>query len=311
MSIIDPDLIQRYYSQLSNQELIALAKNEGNKLTDEAIDFLYDEFVNRGLDTGLIQQLAEKKKQIKEAAKMDTYNWNYALKARQSGKTDTEILQELTTKQISETEAALIIKRLPSFNYKNEQFEKMISSKSSGNAMGAVFGVLFLFGIGAYFLYLGLTSEFFLSIIIGTGAVIAGIYFLRKNDKEFKSGDYWVEQIKMHPEKFVWIKPIVTKHTVGFILTWWNEQQFQLWTTNEEQLLMTIDTEEERNIFFEGVRNLLPHAHIGFTYEIDALYSSNPGNFIATLQERQLYTPIDTFTLPEPSTNIFVYNDPS
>ena len=187
----------------------------------------------------------------------------------------------------------------------------MIAKKSQSTALGAVFGVLILFALGAYFLYMGIVYKFFLPLVFGAGVVILGIYFLRKNDKEFKGGDFWVDLIKSQPEKFVWIKPIVTKHTVGFVLTLWKEQKFQLCTINNEKILMTIDTDQERTIFFEGIQQLLPHAHIGFTNEIDALYSSNPETFIATLQERQLYTPFDAIAFPAPEPNLFVENDPS
>jgi hypothetical protein len=311
MSVIDPELIQRYYSQLSGQELIDLAKNEGNKLTDEAIDYLFDEFGNRGMDTAILQYMVEKKAQIKAAAHMDASNWNDALNAKKSGKTDTEIIAELTAKQISDTEAALIIKRLPNFNYENEQFDDLIAKKSQSAALGSIFGILILFALGAYFLYMGVVSKFFLPLIFGIGVVILGIYFLRKNDREFKGGDFWVDLLNSHPEKVVYIKPIVTKHTVGFVLTLWKEQKFQLCTINNEKILMTIDTDEERTIFFEGIQQLLPHAHIGFSYEIDALYAADPETFIATLQERQLYTPFDTFAFPTSETNLFVENNPS
>jgi sensor histidine kinase YesM len=311
MSVIDPELIQRYYSQLASQELIDLTKNEGNKLTDEAIDYLLDEFVNRGMDTTILQQMVETREQIRKDAHMDTSNWSYALEAKKLGKTDAEIIQELTARQISEREAALIIKRLPNFNYENEQFENMISKKSQSTALGAVFGILILFALGAYFLYLGIVSKFFLPLIFGVAVVIFGIWLLRKNDKEFKGGEFWIDLLKSQPENFIWIKPIVTKHTVGFVLTLWRDQKFQLCTINNEQLLLTIDTEEERLIFFEGIQQLLPHAHIGFTYEIDALYSSNPETFIATLQEWQLYTPFDALAKPSPESNLFVENDAS
>lgn len=311
MSVIDPELIQRYYSQLSNQELIDLTKNEGNKLTGEAIDYLFDEFANRGMDTTILQHMVEKKEQIKAAAQMDTSNWNYALNARKSGKTDEEIITELTAKQISEKEAALIIKRLPNFSYESEQFEDLIGKKSQSAALGTIFGILILFALGAYFLYLGVVSKILLPFIFGAGVVIFGIYFLRKNDREFKGSDFWVELLKTHPENFVYIKPIVTKHTVGFVLTLWREQKFQLCTINKEKILMTIDTEEERKIFFEGIQQLLPHAHIGFSYEIDALYAANPHTFIATLQERQMYTPFDAIAWPAPETKLSVENDVS
>ncbi|WP_133054752.1 hypothetical protein [Niastella populi] len=48
------------------------------------------------MDTAILKHLVEKKEQIKAAAHMGTSNWTYALNARKSGKTDTEIIAELT-----------------------------------------------------------------------------------------------------------------------------------------------------------------------------------------------------------------------
>src|ERR1044072_6782005 len=100
--MIDPDLIQQYYSQLSNEDLINFTKNEGNRLTDEAINYLFDEYVRRGLDTSVLELMVDRKEEIKEAAQIDNTSWNYALTAKKFGKTDAEIYQDLTAKEIGE-----------------------------------------------------------------------------------------------------------------------------------------------------------------------------------------------------------------
>jgi hypothetical protein len=306
-AMIDPDLIQQYYSQLSNEDLINFTKNEGYRLTDEAVNYLYDEYVRRGLDMSILEQMADRKEEIKEAAQIDNTSWNYALNAKKFGKTDEEILQDLTTKEISEKEAASIISRLPNMAYENEHFEDLIESTTQGGTLGAILGVLMLFGFGAYLLYLGIASGFFLSIIAGIAIVILGIILLRNLDKEYKGKDYWVNILKLHPEKIVWIKPIITKHTIGYVFTLYRDHKFQLLTTSEEVITLNIDTETERQIFFNGIRQFLPHAHIGYTPEVDALFSANPENFITILQERQIYRPLDTFDLEIKENNARVY----
>lgn len=308
--MIDPDLIQQYYSQLSNQDLINFTKKEGNKLTDEAINYLYDEFVRRGLDISILEQMVDTREEIREAAQVDNSGWNYALSAKKFGKTDEEILQDLTAKEIGEEDAISIINRLPNYDYENEPFENLIEATSQGNALGAILGILLLFGLGAYFLYLGIVARFFLPIIFGIGVVAMGIYFLRKQDKEYKGKEYWVDLIKLHPEKIVWIKPIITKHTVGYVFTLYRDHKFQLLTTDEENITLNINTDFDRRIFFNGIRQYLPHAHIGYTHEVNALFSANPEAFITVLQERQLYTPLDTFDLHDVSaSNSAVYKD--
>jgi len=58
--------------------------------------------------------------------------------------------------------------------------------------------------------------------------------------------------------------------------------------------MMTLN-KVERQIFFEGVKHLLPHAHIGYTHEIETCYYKDPENFIKVLLREQLYKPVDTF----------------
>jgi hypothetical protein len=295
--MIDPDLIQQYYSQLSNEDLINFTKNEGNRLTDEAINYLFDEYVRRGMDISILEQMVDRKEEVKEAAQIDNTGWNYALNAKKFGKTDAEILQDLTAKEMGEQEAASIISRLPNMAYENEHFEDLIESTSQGATLSGILGILILLGFGAYLLYLGIASRFFLSIITGLALVTLGIILLRKQDKEYKGKDYWVKILKEHPEKIVWIKPIITKHTVGYVFTLYRDHKFQLLTTSEEGIILNINTEISRQVFFNGIREYLPHAHIGYTREVDALFSADPENFITILQERQLYRPLDTFDL--------------
>lgn len=295
--MIDPDLIQQYYSQLSNEELINFTKNEANRLTDEAINYLFDEYVRRGLDTSIVEQMANRKEEIKEAAQIDNTGWNYALNAKKFGKTDAEILQDLTAKEIGEQEAASIISRLPNMDYENEHFEDLIESTTQRATLAGILGVLMLFGFGAYLLYLGGAYRSFIPIMAGLAVVVLGIALLRSKDKEYKGKDYWVKLLKEHPEKIVWIKPIITKHTIGYVFTLYRDHKFQLLTTSGEAIILNIDTDIERLVFFNGIRQYLPHAHIGYTPEVDALFSANPDNFITVLQERQIYRPMDTFDL--------------
>jgi hypothetical protein len=305
--MIDPDLIQHYYSQLNNEDLINFTKKEGYKLADEAINYLFDEYVRRGLDTSILEQLADRKEEIKEAVQIDNTSWNYALTAKKFGKTEAEIFQELTAKEIGDQEAASIISRLPNMDYENEHFEDLIESTTQGATLAGILGVLMLFGLGAYLLYMGVTYKSFLPIIPGIGIVTLGIILLRNQDKEYKGKDYWVKLLKEHPEKIVWIKPIITKHTIGYVFTLYRDHKFQLLTTSGEQIILNIDTDIERLVFFNGIRQYLPHAHIGYTPEVDALFSANPDNFITILQERQIYRPLDAFDLEIKENNARVY----
>ena len=296
MTMIDPDLIQQYYSQLSNQELIDLTRNEGARLTGDAIDFLFDEFVKRDLDPALLQQIVEMKDRNRSIAEIGISYWNYAINAKRIGKSDVEIRNDLIARQVGQAEAALIVKRLPDFEYSNEEFDHLITTKCENTSVGGIFKALFFFGVGSYLLYTGIAGFFYLlPILLGLAAIIYSVYIWRRYDSDFKGGDYWAELINTKPEDVVWIKPIVTKRKDGNVPGLFRENKFHLFTQDGLRMGTTLANDEERQVFFEGVKHLLPHAHIGYTSEIDALYFSNSENFITKLEERKWYTPIDTF----------------
>ena len=295
MTMIDPDSIQSYYSQLSDQELIRLAKKEGNRFSEEAINYLYDEIVKRGLDTAILYKVVETKDLNVAVAALDTSISNFAIHAKKTGKSDTEILQELTARNVSEAQAALIISRLPEFNYGNAQFENLIAIKSQSASLKSVFSILLCFSLGVYLWYAGVSSsQYVLPILVGLGCFILGGILLKQRSNESKGGkNYWVELLKTHPENIVWIKPVVVKRR-NSLIQFYKKRRYQLLTKDRRDLMMILN-KEERQIFFESVKHLLPHAHIGYTHEIEALYSENPENLINVLLGKQLYKPIDTF----------------
>jgi hypothetical protein len=295
MTMIDPDSIRSYYSQLSNEELIKLAKKEGNRFSEEAIDYLYEEIVRRGLDISIVQNVIETKDLNVAVAALDASIVNFAIEAKKSGKSDREILQELMAREVSEAQAALIIRRLPDYNYESAQFDDLISIKSKITLMEAIFPSLLFFGFGAYLWHLGTNSPNYVAhFLIGSGFFILGGIFFKKRINKLKTGNnYWVELLKTQPENIVWIKPIVVKD--GDILSLYKKtRKYQLFTKDRNELTMTLN-KEERGIFFEGVSHLLPHAHIGYTHIIESFYAENSENLINMLLAEQLYNPIDTF----------------
>jgi hypothetical protein len=194
-------------------------------------------------------------------------------------------------------EASLIVKRLPNIQYSNEAFDKLIFNKCQNATSVSVLATIAIFCLAAFLLYSGITAKFPLFIGMGLVGVVTGIYCIKYFSGELRGGQYWIDLIKTHPEKIVWIKPIVTKHTVGYIITLYKERKFQLLTKGGLKITMKCDTEEERQLFFEGIKNYLPHAHIGYSPDIAALYSSGSAKFIGSLQSRRLYTPIDVFNI--------------
>jgi hypothetical protein len=69
------ELIQNYYSQLPDDQLIQFAKADGTKISEDSLGILYDEFVKRGLDTALLDGVVETISRHKAAA-ADTASYN-------------------------------------------------------------------------------------------------------------------------------------------------------------------------------------------------------------------------------------------
>jgi hypothetical protein len=294
----DLELIQVYYSQMSDEQLKAFAKTDARKISGEALDILYEEFAKRGFNISQLDEVIEVKNQDKAAAEMTIANWDLAFSEKKSGVADTEILEGLRARGMNNKDASLLVQRLPDTQHEHEAFYDLIYKKSQGTSLEGVVGVI-LIGLGAYLIYIGVTTELPLGIVLGIGMVI-GSFFIMKNSGGRKGDNDWTRLIKTQPEHIVWIKPIITKHTVGYVITLFKEHKFQIHTKDERTILITIDNDNERLVFFEGVKHFLPHVHIGYSYEINNLYAASPENFIGTLQEKGLYTPIDRFNLERP-----------
>jgi DNA-binding transcriptional regulator YhcF (GntR family) len=71
--MINPEIIRKNYSTLSDQQLIDFAKTDGQKITDVALEVLHDELANRGLDTSILKTITERK-----TLDIKTSNWDYA-----------------------------------------------------------------------------------------------------------------------------------------------------------------------------------------------------------------------------------------
>jgi hypothetical protein len=130
------ELIQNYYSQLPDDQLIAFAKADGTKISADSLGILYDEFVKRGLDTALLDRVIETKSQNNNAAAHTASSWEYAFTEKKNGESDAQILGNLLDKGVDKNAASLIIKRLPDIQYKNEEFDSLISRKCENTSIG-------------------------------------------------------------------------------------------------------------------------------------------------------------------------------
>jgi len=293
--MLDPSLIEWKYSNMTNEQLIQLAEKEYQKLSGPVLKILNSEFEKRKLDF-------TKYKKYQSIFLNDGDNksntslyslWELAFNLRRENKSDIEIERFLIEKGLTSLDASLTITRLPASNNLEEGFENIIFHKSENETIQVYLLLAVIFGISLYFLNWAIVHQFIISLFPCLIFGLMGFYFLKKSNLKFRGGNFWVNMIKENPENIVWIKPIVEKHTVWYLITLFKVQNFQFLTKDGLSINMKIDTAEEQKIFFDGIKINLPHAQIGYSPKIDLLYDFNPKNFIKALQARNLYTPID------------------
>lgn len=178
-----------------------------------------------------------------------------------------------------------------------ENFDKLIISSCNSNDNESTLVIIFLGGFVAAFFYFAV--EFHLNILFIPGFLIGIIAFLfyRKRAGMFKNGDFWLSMIKDNPENIVWIKPIVTKHTIGYVIPLYDTRQFQILTKDGLETLIKSDTKDEAIVFFKGLMNYVPHAQIGYSRAINQIYKNNRIGFIESLKEKGLYTPVNSIEI--------------
>lgn len=117
--MIDIDIIKQKYSQMTDEELMFLAKADGNEITHEAFIALKREFRKRGLHFEDIEEsrTAVKKQEIlgnleKESELISDKLWSHVFELSYTGKSDNEIYQFLTDEGFSPELAHQIIESL-------------------------------------------------------------------------------------------------------------------------------------------------------------------------------------------------------
>ena len=122
--IVDAGMVKENYARMTDEQLVNLAKNDGQDLTPEALSLLHEEFISRKLDTDVFVTLdddktAQRKRTIEKAqehASNEFINsvWNYAFEEKNEGTSSEEIQKGLMERGLDEQHAALIIKTLES-----------------------------------------------------------------------------------------------------------------------------------------------------------------------------------------------------
>ncbi|RXK62413.1 hypothetical protein ESA94_05235 [Lacibacter luteus] len=289
--MIDSELVKQHYLSLSDEELTSFALKEKKNITAEALTILKKVFEERKLNfpdlPGRNAASDQYEIQKREQWKLKNDLWIEALRLRKNGKSDEEVMSFLLSKGLTNYEIEKLMEHLPVADYNDEEFNKFIVSSSEKASLSTLFALLVL----AVLLFFIINSALkFPVFFIPAGVIlIAIIYFLRKFKGDLKGGYYWQTVLHEEPERIVWIKPIIEKHTLVLVITLFKVGKFQFLTSDGLQKTITCDSDENRSVFFRGIRYYVPHAHIGYNEQVDQIYQDDPASFLKSLQQKGLY----------------------
>lgn len=280
--------LSRHFSSMTDEKLLHIAAHEKHTLTKEARCIFAEVYKTRGLDAATLEPDA------KELAYDKERHWLFAWEETRAGKNTEEICRALLERGVSESEAALIINCLPEWKPGDEDFETYIKHQCEhvfllGNA-GRMLLAGFSIGVAAY----GIMNFFVPFTILGIILLLLAV-FLRTGAT--RGGSFWVERLRNQPESIVWIKPIVEKHKMWYLITLFKTNKFQLLTRDGHAVTFVCDDPADRQIFINGIKKYIPHAHIGYSFDIAEMYEHNPADFINAVQDKNVYTPAGTILL--------------
>lgn len=269
---------------MSDEKLIHFAATEKNGLTKEARAVLLNEFENRNLDTAILEPSAAELNYDKER------HWFFALDEKRKGSSNDTIFSKLIARNLTEEQAAGIIKCLPETFYSDEPFEDFIKSKCETSVFAVNLARLVYIGLCIFGIAYGVSRSSWPTIAASSVLLVPGIYFFIRSHSF--AGNFWLKTIKSTPENIVWIKPITVKHTIWYMVTLYKTYHFQLYTRDNRCIAIDCNGDDEQKIFFEGIKKYIPHAHIGYNLNIEEMYERNPEGFINALQNKQVYEPL-------------------
>ncbi len=137
------------------------------------------------------------------------------------------------------------------------------------------------------------------SISIGGGVFLAvvGLLFFSKKDSILSDGYDWYDMITKRPEKVIWIKPIVTKHTLAYVITLDREYSWQLMSIDGWTLNINSTESSDDFVFLYGLQKHLKETHFGYSREIQDLYDDDRKNFVKNLKDKGIYLPYSQIDL--------------
>jgi hypothetical protein len=281
--MIDIHKINKRYASMPNDKLVQAANEEKKTLTKEALAVLVKEFETRNLDTTLFERTAAELNFDKER------HWFFALEEKRKGKDIRALQLALPEHGLSNEEAERIINRLPDSTYIDEAFEKFITDKCENQYQLGIVAQVFLIGAAILSIGYGIANTFWPTSVIGVFMLLMALVVRKGRGYD---GKHWYQRIVTNPESIVWIKPVVEKHTVWYVITLSKTNKVQLLTRDGIGVTFDCNDDKDRTVFFDGVKKYLPQAHIGYSLDIFEMYEQDPNEFINALQYENVYLPV-------------------
>lgn len=114
-----------------------------------------------------------------------------------------------------------------------------------------------------------------------------GFYYW-KNRTDFKPFKYWQDQFEKTPKNIIWIKPITIEHTAYFVFTYSKSYKYEVLLKNGLKMTLMCP-EEKKELFKKMIAQYAPHAHFGYSKEVEKLYRKDKENFLRNLTKKDLF----------------------
>ncbi len=133
-----------------------------------------------------------------------------------------------------------------------------------------------------------------LAMIVAIGVVFAVYYWANRH--RFKPLKFWIEVFEHHPEELIWVKPITTNHNALLVITFSKSYQYELFLKDGTHV--KVDCPESRKkTFYRMLIKHAPHAHLGYSKDVERVYKRHRDRFLARLNEKGLYRTVNDFNI--------------
>ncbi len=131
--------------------------------------------------------------------------------------------------------------------------------------------------------------EDLLTLILTMGILAAILYYMYRD--QFLGPAFWTKLIEKRPEELVWIKPVTTKHKLWYVVTVSESYSVELLTSKGVKTEFAGTKQQLQNLL-EAVAVHAPHAHHGYSREVEKIYNKKKRRFAEVLKEEGLYNPL-------------------